>query len=204
MERGDATSGPPDLGTVGLDLVQRAKAMILTPASEWRTIERESGDPGYLFVNYVAYLAAIPPVCRFLRWHVFGWRHMRFQRHPGFFSGLFDAVAHWLIAFAVVYAMGVIINELAPTFSGHKNRENAMKLVAFALTPAWLAGVFLLIPGLGFLRFFAGLYGIYVFWLGLPVLMQAPADRTGPYAVAAILCGIVLFAVVGAIVGTVV
>jgi hypothetical protein len=184
-----------------LDLVQRAKAMILTPAAEWRTIERESGDPGYLFVNYVACLAAIPPICQFLRWHVFGWRHMRFYHHAGLFGGLFGALAHWLAAFVVVYAMALIVDALAPTFSGQKNRESAMKLVAYAMTPAWLGGVFVLIPGLGFLRFLALLYAVYVFWLGLPILMKSPSDRTGPYALAAILCGIVLFAVVVAIVG---
>ena len=41
--------------------------------SEWRRIEPESGDAGYLFANYAAYLAAIPPICEFLRRGVFGW-----------------------------------------------------------------------------------------------------------------------------------
>lgn len=184
-----------------MNLVQRVKAMIFTPASEWRTIERESGDPGYLLVNYVAYLAAIPPICEFLRWHVFGWRHVRFQHHPGFFGGVFGALVQWLVAFAVVYALAVIIDQLAPTFLGQKNRESAMKLATYAMTPAWIAGAFVLIPGLGFVRFLALLYAIYVFWLGLPILMKSPSDRTGPYAVATVLCEIVLFAIVRAIVG---
>ena len=51
--------------------------MVLSPAAEWRAIEPESGDTGYLFANYVAILAAIPPVCEFLRYGVFGWRGSR-------------------------------------------------------------------------------------------------------------------------------
>ena len=185
-----------------MDLVQRAKAMVLKPADEWRTIEQESGDPGYLFVNYVAYLAAIPPVCAFLRRHVYGWPPAYFHHHHiGFFGGLFAAVLHWLAAFVVVYVMAVIIDGLAPTFAGQKNRENAMKLAAYAMTPLWLAGVFFLIPGLGFVAFLAMLYAIYLLWLGLPVLMKPGPDRLGPYAIAVVLCAIVVMSVVAAIIG---
>src|SRR5271165_575581 len=88
-----------------LDIVQRAKAMVLSPAAEWRAIEPESGDAGYLFANYVAILAAIPPVCEFLRRGLFGWggMHMRHFHHVGFLSSLFGAVVHYLVAFVVVY-----------------------------------------------------------------------------------------------------
>jgi hypothetical protein len=186
-----------------LDLVQRAKAMVLSPAAEWRTIERESGDAAYLFANYVAALAAIPPVCAFLRRHVLGTRIPHFHGHRGgFFSGLFGAFLHWLVAFVLIYALAAIIDGLAPTFGGQKNRENAMKLAVYSMTPVWLAGVFALIPGLNFLRFLALIYGIYVFWLGLPVLMRPTPDRTGQYALATVLCGVVLWAVIGAIVGS--
>ena len=186
-----------------MDLVQRAKAMVLSPAAEWRAVEPESGDAGYLFANYVAILAAIPPVCTFLRRGLFGWGGPRLghMHHFGFFSSLFAAVVHYLVAFVVIYVMAVIIDGLAPTFSGQKNQQNAMKLAVYSMTPAWLAGVFALIPGLGFLRFLALLYSIYVFWLGLPILMKPPQDRLGPYALAVIVCGIVLSFVVSAIVG---
>ncbi len=183
-----------------MDIVQRAKAMVLSPAAEWRTIEPESGDTGYLFTNYVAIFAAIPPVCEFLRWGVFGWGGSRFHHH-GFFSSLFAGVVRYLAALVVVYAIAIIIDGLAPTFSGQKSQQNAMKLAVYSMTPAWLAGVFALIPGLGFLRLLALLYSLYVFWLGLPLLMKPPPDRAGPYALAVIACGIVLFFVVAAVVG---
>ena len=47
---------------------------------------------------------------------------------------------------------------------------------------------------------FRSLYGLYLFWLGLPVLMRAPEDKSAPYAAAVVVCGIVLSLVVGAIV----
>lgn len=177
--------------------------MVFSPAAEWRTIEPESGDAAYLFANYVVILAAIPPLCWFLRHGLFGWAGPR-PLHFGFFSSLFGAFIHYLVTFVVVYAMAVIIDGLAPTFSGQKNQENAMKLAVYSMTPAWLAGVFWLIPGLGFLRLIALLYSVYVFWLGLPILMKPPQERLGPYALAVIACGIVLSFVVIAVVGPVV
>jgi hypothetical protein len=187
-----------------LDIVQRVKAIIVSPGSEWRAIEPESGDTGYLFANYVGILAAIPPACEFLRRAIFGWRGPRFgfhHFHHGLFSSLFGALVHYLAAFVLVYAMAIIVDGLAPTFSAQKNQHNAMKLSAYSMTPAWIAGVFALIPGLGFLRLIGLLYSVYVFWLGLPILMKPPPDKLGPYAVSSVLCGIVLWFVVLAIVG---
>src|SRR5271165_2571059 len=186
-----------------LDIVQRAKAMVLSPAAEWRAIEPESGDAGYLFANYVAFLAAIPPICEFLRRGVFGWAGSRLHHHlhGGFFSSLFGGIVRYLVTFVALYAMAAIVDGLAPTFSAPKNQENALKLTVYAMTPVWIAGFFALIPGLGFLRLLAVLYGVYIFWLGLPILMKAPTDKTGPYALAAIVSAIVLSIVVSAIFG---
>jgi hypothetical protein len=189
-----------------VDIVQRAKAIVLSPASEWRAIEPESGDAAYLFANYVAILAAIPPACQFLRRLLFGWRgpHVGWRHihhDDGFFAGLFSAFLHYLAAFVVVYALAVIVDGLAPTFSATKDRDSAMKLAVYSMTPAWLAGAAALIPGLGFVRVIALIYGVYIFWLGLPILMKPPPDRAGRYALTAVACGIVLSFVVAAIVG---
>jgi Yip1 domain len=200
-------AGPDRVETGGgnVDIVERAKAMVIAPAAEWRTIEPESGDAAYLFANYAAALAAIAPLCILLRHMLFAVRGPRFGLHAahrfGFFSSLFGAVVHWAAALAVVYAIAVVIDGLAPTFSAQKNQENALKLAVYSMTPVWLGGVFALIPGLGFLRIVALLYGVYVFWLGLPVLMKPPADRSGPYAVATVVCGIILAMIVAAVVG---
>lgn len=186
-----------------MDVFERAKAMVLSPGIEWRRIEPESGDAGYLFASYAAFLAAIPPVCAFLRRGLFGWGGPRFHHlhHGGFFSSLFGGIVHYLVTFVALYAMAVIIDGLAPTFSALKNQQNALKLAVYSMTPVWLAAVFTLVPGLGFLSLLAVIYGVYVFWLGLPVLMKVPPEKAGPYALAVLVCAIILSIVVSAIVG---
>ena len=49
-----------------MNVVERVKAILVTPKTEWQAIETEPGDPAYLFTNYVAILAAIPAVCGFI------------------------------------------------------------------------------------------------------------------------------------------
>jgi hypothetical protein len=89
-----------------MDIVDRVKAILLTPKSEWLVIERESGDPTYLFTNYVAILAAIPAVCGFVGTSIIGRAAIGTVR-VGIVSGIAFAVVNYLLAFVMVYVMGV-------------------------------------------------------------------------------------------------
>ncbi len=44
----------------------------------------------------------------------------------------------------------------------------------------------------------AGLYGLYLLYLGLPVLMKSPKDKSVGYTVAVIVAAIIIFIVIGA------
>jgi Yip1 domain len=184
-----------------MDLVERAKAIILTPRTEWLAIEPEPGDATYLFTNYVAILAAIPAICGFIGLSIIGLGMGPMGAfRVGIGAGLFGAILRYLLAFVMVYVMALIIDALAPTFGGRKDQSSALKLAVYSMTPAWLAGVFLLIPSLGFLGIL-GLYGLYVFWLGVPVMMKAPSDKSAAYTAAVVVCAIVISLVVGVILG---
>jgi hypothetical protein len=49
-----------------MKLIRRVRALLLTPRSEWKVIEQEPKTPSDLFIDYVAILAAIPEVARFI------------------------------------------------------------------------------------------------------------------------------------------
>jgi len=170
-------------------LVERVKAILLTPQTEWPVIARESGDTASLFTHYVAILALIPALAGFIGSSLIG-------GYTPLVAGLMSAVVGYLMAFVTVFVVALIVDGLAPTFGGQKNLQNALKLTAYSYTPAWLAGIFLLIPGLSFLAIL-GLYGLYLLFLGLPPLMQAPRDKALPYAIAIVLGAIVLAIVIG-------
>ena len=78
-----------------------------------------------------------------------------------------------------------------------RNSDRMLKLMAYASTASWVSGIFLIIPALSVLALVGGLYSLYLLFIGLPVMMKAPQDKAVGYTVAAILCAIVVFFVVG-------
>jgi hypothetical protein len=166
----------------------RAKAMLLDPAAEWPAIERESGDPAYLLSRYVAVLALVPAVCGFIGASVIG------AVVPGaglmrasLFDGFFGAIFGYAMAVAIVFVLALVIDLLAPLFGGRKDFDSAFKLAVYSYTPFWLAGIFLLAPGLRFLVVLS-LYGAYLLWKGLPQLMGTPRTKVAGFAAVIIGC----------------
>ena len=86
-----------------------------------------------------------------------------------------------------MFAVALVVDLLAPKFGGQRSYSSALRLTAYSFTPVWLAGIFLLVPGASFLVLL-GLYGFYLMWIGMPVLMQSPTDKTVPYVAASRLC----------------
>jgi hypothetical protein len=174
-----------------MNLVERVKNVLMQPKVEWPVIEREPGDAGTLFPNYVMILAAIPPVCSFIGGSLIGYGPFRI----GIFSGLIHAIVVYGLTLAGVFVTAYIIDYLAGTFGGQKNPDNAMRVSAYAPTAAWLAGVFHIIPLLGILGLL-GLYSFYLLHTGLAALMRPAPDKALVYTISVIVCIIVIWIVI--------
>ncbi len=159
----------------------RARAILADPADAWARIENEPGDAAYLLTSYVVLLALIPAVFSFIGACVVGIvvPGVGVVRAP-LLEGLFGAVFGYVMTCATVLLLGLLINALAPRFGGRRDFDSAFKLAVYSYTPVWLAGIFLLAPGLRFLGL-TGFYGAYILWRGLPPLMKAPTQRVPPY-----------------------
>jgi hypothetical protein len=183
-----------------MGLVDRAKAILLTPKKEWPVIEPEQTTVAALYTGYIIPLAAIGPIASFIRWSVFGvtvpFVNTTIRLSPA--RGLSSAVVSYALGLAGVYITALVIDALAPTFGGQKNQLQALKLVAYASTASWLCGIFVAIPGLSLLAIL-GLYSIYLFWTGLPVMMKNPQDKNLGYCVVAAICVIVIMFVISAV-----
>jgi hypothetical protein len=161
-----------------MNLIDRAKNIVLTPKSEWQVIAPESTTTADLYKGYIAPLALIGPAATFLGTVLVG-TSMPFignYRMPIVWA-VSALIVSYVFALVGVFIISLIINGLAPSFGGEKNPMQALKVAAYAFTPAWLAGILHLLPLLGLLAILAGLYGLYVLYLGLPVLMKAPEDK---------------------------
>ena len=184
------------------NLVDRAKNILLTPKAEWEVIKAEPTDTAALYKNYILILAAIPPICQIIGLSLVGVSLPfagTFRLPLG--SALASGVAGYLLSLAAVYVIALITEALAPTFGGTKDRIRALKVVAYAMTPAWIAGVFALIPALAIIGFLVSLYGLYLVYLGLPKLMESPPEKALGYTAAVVLGAIVVMLVAGLLSG---
>jgi len=194
-------------GMAGAGLVARVKVILLQPKATWEVIDAEPASVGSIYRSYVIPLAAIPAVCGALGSSLIGRGAFGITVRIGPVDALVSGVLSFAGALIGVYVIALIIDALAPNFGGTKNPVQAFKVAAYSATPGWVAGVVLLLPPLTMLLLIAALYGLYVFYLGLPRLMKAPEDKAVAYTAVTIIVGfvvsIVLFAVVGAIAGAV-
>jgi Yip1-like protein len=178
-------------------LVDRVKAILLEPRSEWTVIANESATIGSLY-RYAAILAAIPAICGAIA---------IFRIGSSLASvGIAGNSAAWAIQFAIVryisaligiYVLALVIDALAPQFGGQKSQIQALKVATYSCTAAWVAGVFVLIPWIGWILGLLGLYSLYLLYLGLPIVMKAPADKALGYTVVTIIAAIVIFVLLG-------
>ena len=183
-----------------MKIVERVKNILLQPRQEWPVISGESADTKSLLLGYAVPLAAIGPIAMWLGHSLIGISVPLFGtvRTP-LLAGLAFAVVTYVMGLVAVFVVGLIIDALAPTFGGEKNGTQAMKCAVYAYTPAWVAGILHLIPALGALALIASVYGLYLLYLGLPVLMKAPKEKAVGYTVVVVLCAIVLSIVLGVI-----
>ena len=180
------------------NLRNRAVAILTTPKTEWTAIAAEPDDVVALYRNYIALLAAIPAVCMFLGLTLIG---LPMFGRFGIPTALASAVAMYVSALVAPFIAALVIEKLAPTFQSSGSTLEALKLVAYASTPVWVAGIFYLVLVLAPLALVAALYAVYLFYLGLPVLMKTPPDKVVPFMVVAALAIIVLNLVLRTIVG---
>ncbi|MGK6319388.1 Yip1 family protein [Sphingomonas sp. DT-204] len=184
-------------------MIDRIKNILLSPKPEWDRIDAEPMTEKGIFTGWVLPLAAIGPVASLIGGQVFGYGAFGVVVRPSLTTGIGMAILGYVLAVIGVWVLAKIVDWLAPNFGGTRNPVSALKVVAFSYTASFVGGIFGLVPMLGILGVLFGLYSLYLLYLGLPRLMKAPQDKALGYTVVTVLCAIVLYLVIGGIVGAV-
>jgi Yip1 domain len=155
-----------------------------------------------IMINYVVPLAAITFVGtligELLIAAIFGFGA------AGFALAFVGAVVAFVLYVAAVYIVGIIIRMLAPNFKSQPSEINSLKLASYSFTPFFLASILYIIPyrSIGDLFAFLGLlYGLYILYKGLPIMVGTPQDQVLVYEIVIVVVSIVIFAVIAVIVG---
>ncbi len=134
--------------------------------------------------------AAIPAAAGFIGMVFVGQQSnlIQYIRVP-FFRGLMWAIVLFVLSIVAVYVMAYLVSRLAENFEGKADETAAFKLVVTSYMPVFALGIVNMLPSLSALNIL-GLYGIYLFYIGCPILMECPEEKSLPYTVAASLAGI--------------
>lgn len=173
-------------------LVDRAKAIILQPKTEWEKIAAEPADTGKLITGYLLPLAGLAAAAFAIGASVFGIGAFGFSVKLGVTTVIGMAVTQMVMAVVGAFVMAWVINALAPNFGSTPDMNQAQKLVVYSWTPAWLAGLFAIYPPLGALGIL-GLYSFVLLYMGMPPLMKTPTDKRVGYFVCSLIVAIVVF-----------
>ena len=180
-----------------MNLVQRAINMITQPRAEWARVDSEPATVGGLFTGYAMILALLPLIGQLLM-------GLLFAGVFGFTYFLVMGIVGYVVGLAVLYAMILIANALAPSFSGARNDVAAAKLLIFAATPVWLAGLLGFIPGINIIVMLVGFgFAAYLLYIGSTIVMKIPADKAAGYTAVVISSWIVVTFIASAIIGAV-
>lgn len=167
-------------------VIERAKNIIVSPREALTAVKVEPLAMEDVMKNYVAIIAAIPAAAAFIG--LIG--------RTGFFRIIGFVVVSYLLNLLAVFIFGKILNALAPKFNSMQNDIDAFKLSVYAFTPGFVAGVFNINPALSILAFLGWLYGLYVLYLGIPVLMETPGEKVLPYAVVSIVLQVIVMVLI--------
>ena len=176
-----------------MSIVDRATNISLRPQSEWPVIAAEPASVSGIFTGYIAPLAAIGPIALVIGLSVVGVGvpFVGTYRAP-IGASVTQAVVTFVLILIGVAVMSAIAGALAPRFGGRRDTLAALKLVGYAYTPAFVAGILGLVPPLSFLEIFAGLWTLYVFYKGAPALVMSAPDKALAYTATCVACGIAI------------
>jgi hypothetical protein len=182
-----------------MNLVDRAKKILLEPKKEWLVIEHENIEVGQLISSYLVILALIPAIASLIGYGLIG-IEIPFFGHIGSISwGIRQAIIQIVVTIGGAFLSAFIIDALAPNFGAAKNFNRAFQLVVFSYTPSMVGGIFFIYPSLGIVTTLAGIYGLYLLYLGIGPMMKPPQEKITGYFIVSLIVTILVFIILSTV-----
>ncbi|WP_077529738.1 Yip1 family protein [Vreelandella utahensis] len=167
-------------------ILSHAFGMLFRPETEWAAIKQEKPTPMVVYGLYILILALIGPISAYIGTVETGWTigDRLIKLTPD--SAMQLVILTYMAILAGSFALGYGINWMATTFGAEteKNGNNALALVAYSLTPMYIAGLTLLYPdpwGNAMILLAAASYGAWLMWKGVPVVMSMSKEQSMVY-----------------------
>jgi Yip1 domain len=189
-----------------VSIIDRAKNIITKPTDEWKVIAGEPSTVSGLFTGYAMILALIPLISAIVFTGALGMSAAGLgglgggALAMGFNAIIAMSVIGYVLSMVTLYLMSLIVNAVSPSFNGRSDMVQATKLMTYASTPTWVAGLLSWIPILGgLISLGAVAYVVYLIYLGLNPVLAVPQEKVAGFTVVIVLIYIVLSLVVSGI-----
>ncbi len=182
-----------------MNLLDRAKNILLTPKTEWDVVNKETPDTTKILTTYVLPLVAIGAIAAFIGWGFIGKSYGFGIKLKSTELGIRYGLIALIAGIASVFLMAFVVDALAPTFKSEKNFGRSFQLAAYSYTAGWVGAILNIIPSIAIVGSLAGLYGLYLLYVGLPKLKKTPQENVTGYFVASLVTMIVASFVIGLI-----
>jgi hypothetical protein len=182
-----------------MNLPRRALNIIARPRDEWPIIARERDDVPALYVKYIGPLAIIPAASVLIGLLRVGGR---FLGVVGMTTAVMAALVGYALSLASPLIAALLIERLAPSFKARGTTAQTLKLVAYSWTPVWMASVFYVSVTLAPLVMLGILWAIYLYFVGLPIVLETPHEQVVPFALVSGLAVVVATIVLRALVAS--
>jgi hypothetical protein len=193
-------SGSPASGNMKFDIsstFKNAIALVTNPISFMKENKDVVPPVNSLMINYVAVLAAIPFIATLIG-------DLWYYAYRGLYGyAVASAILTYVLDVAAVFVIGMVIWKLAPTFGTTADQARATVLAAYIFTPVFLISILDIIPFIGWITFVGLLYGLYILYMGIPILFNTPADKVLTYTVGIVVASFVVLAIISAIIGAI-
>lgn len=174
--------------------VNQAKDLIFNPKGTMEKLKNEKVE----LKDIIVYLAivAIPTFLGLLIGYGFIWGV------GGLIGYAFViAIITYVMSIIGIIVFGFILNALAPSFKTKQNKMQALKLVSYAATPWLLLGIVNIYPAASLISLVGGLYGLYMLYLGIPILMGTSKEQQMPFFIVGLIVYIIVMGVINWLTG---
>jgi len=167
-------------------LTNRVKNIIIIPKQEWVKIKSEKTDAKEILLNYVLLLVIPAAITRFIGYQLF-------YSYASVSLGIKTTLIYLITPLVGVMLTSYVTYFLAEQFQSNKNINKSFQLVGYAYTPSLLAAIIANLSPiyLSWVGIF-GLYSLYLFWVGLPEILETPKDKKVPFVLVSFVVLIVI------------
>lgn len=173
----------------------RVKGIIVAPVNEWVAIVNEEKSQKKLLLGYLLPLALVAAVATFIGYTLVG-EDNPLGRIIGPMWGLKYAILELVNLVLGAYLCAFIVAFFAPGFGAVKNFGKAFSLVVYSYTPMLAAGILNIFPFLGFVTLLAGIYSLYILYIGLKPMIGVPNEKTTTFFIIVLVAAVVINSVV--------